>query len=210
MAKKPNPSVAPKQRGYGRMHHPRNGQRPVPRSFVASGTCTDAVCQVIGRLMSNGKVLCYGMPIPTVAPNGWALYFKRVHPGSQNLPCTLDVFGVIINPQGVLEVVSIDSQPVTIRGGSYGANIEWPYANENDLCPSNFVPYGAYDTAGTITADLSGGHTANATYVQQDPSEGFWSATFDTFDPPQDPCTVTVSLDGVAQDDKPGLQFQSC
>src|SRR5262249_16645379 len=141
--------------------------KPVRQSFLASGSCQPEVCQVVGRLIYNDHILCYGRPIPCAAPMGWALYFRKIHVGQQHFQCTLEVVGLTLDPHGPVKVAPIDSpQTITVKtGGSFGADIQWPVMDESDLCPSNFTPYGNYTAPGVITAKLSGGHTADASSV---------------------------------------------
>jgi hypothetical protein len=181
------------------VHHPKPNSS-VRNSFVASGVAPEAVLRVVGHLKDRQttKVIQGGLTLPSHRPYLWAIYFKQVPtPPNHNMPrkCTLEVFGIGMDDRGN-EVTLWRSGGVNVEvlPPGFDLHITWPDGS-GTYCGSNFVPYGTYSTAGTITAQLGGGLSAQASSVYQDAGAGFWSAQFDPL-PTATGCTLTVTLTG--------------
>jgi hypothetical protein len=211
------------------LHHPGlktgPGRVNVRPSFVASGTRTDNYASVIARVTGQGAPV-YGRQIHRFCSPRWAFYFSQLRP---NTAYTLEVWGITlqIDAQGNIteKAERIGSQDIMTRDVFGAIDITWPPDQDttDQLCASNFVPYGTYAQQGTIRATLvsqSGTINLVASSVNQDPYELFWSAQFDDFsaniDPLHpDPCTLRVYLTPPGLGDIPaqpstGLVFDAC
>jgi hypothetical protein len=171
---------------------------------------------VFGRLvdLAANQVVRRGQTLPTTEPYRWAIHFRRggpaLHPGT---PYRLEVFGLVIGAQGLPTVQWDDAVDLTFHSPVYDIKIEWPdHDGENDLCASNFVPYGTYSPAGTVIVTLDcGAGPISPAWIYYDPTEGDWSAQFDPLVPvPTGNCTLTASLGISSSDIRHNLQFQNC
>jgi hypothetical protein len=203
------------------IHHPQKG-KPVKVPFVASGLAptNKKIDFVFGRLVdqTTGHVFP-GKTLPFPDIHRWAILFKKDPNLVLSDPFTLEVYGMAIDAKGKPAVVWQCSLTMPKPSGKiqFQLVIGWPVSNENDLCPSNFVPYGTYDTPGTIAVTLSGGVSIPppAVPIYYDPTGGIWAAQFDPFAQPGSACqldaTLTKTTGGVDTAlSKTGLAFQNC
>src|SRR5262249_47748883 len=141
----------------------------------------------------------------------WAIYFRPVGslPIGITQSYTLEVFGIQMrdrDKQAIVGDASVDMMLIT----GVEPTIAYPdHDGENDLCPSNFVPYGLYNPPGTLTVALSGGVSLNASSISYDALNNFWSAQFDAFDQPTSSCVLTVTQ-GVNSTRRSRLGFGNC
>jgi hypothetical protein len=195
------------------IHHPKldkRGHLPhVGYPFVASGIAPEEVDIVVGLLRDQqGVVAKCGYTLPLPIAYRWAIYFK---PKPSFLPVqqTLEVFGIQMRNPDKPAIVWNDSVDVVLEAGS-DVTIAFPTDNEDDLCPSNFVPYGAYNPQGgalTVALTCTGGVSPNASMYYDAPNS-FWSAQFEAFDGPTQ-CNLTVQQDG-SSTSRNNLGFGNC
>jgi hypothetical protein len=137
-----------------RIHHPTKVQKPVGLPFVASGLAPDTmnIAFVFGRLVdqTDPRQVFKGMTLNFPDPYRWAIYFRRDSTLVAGHLFTLDVYAVVNDSQGKPASVSYLYSEVDLRIGDYDVRIYWPYSAEDDLCPSNFVPYGTFSDPGTV------------------------------------------------------------
>jgi hypothetical protein len=197
----------------GKILHPKKLDVPVHRLFVASGITVvgDGFDFIVGRLKpADASTPLPGKTLPLRAARAigvkcWAIYFNV--PRSRGKYWTLEVYGITLSADGTTASAQLidEPKPITMRNESFPVpSISWPNPDDlSGLCISNFIPYGTYTPTGgadTLTAALSGGVGQSASYYYQDPSSGFWTAQFDSFNlptPPDTHSTLGVSISGV-------------
>jgi hypothetical protein len=118
-----------------------------------------------------------------------------------------------------VSVVQPTEVPVPVVGSQsflkppIDVTISSPESTPSRWCRSNFAPFGTYNPAGTVTAYLSGfpGGSVYWGTVYQDTSTGFWSAQFDPVPATtNEPCSLTVTLTGIAVKTISNIGFDDC
>jgi hypothetical protein len=190
------------------IHHPKKS--PLKFPFVASGLAPrdKKIDVVVGRLVdqTNGDSFPgFTLPFPDIYR--WAIYFNKDSHMVLTDQFTLEVFGIAISAQGLVVaewkcstgmLKPLDLHVIDIAIG-------WPDSHDHTLCPSNFVPYGTYNDAGTIAVTLSGGVSATAESVQY--VDGIWSAQFNAQDFPSTLPTAACNLDAKLTTSSGGTEY---